>query len=108
MRLNDARLNHGDPPLDIDLKNRVHVLGEVEYERSVAGLAGERGAAAARQYGNMIRVGEFDRVYDVALVTRDDHADGHAAVIGGISRIKREASGIKAHLRLDRPVEFGH
>ncbi len=76
MRLHDARLNQREPPFDVDAQNRIHVLGEVEYECGVAGLASERSSAAARQYGNMILVGEFDRGYDVALVTRDDDANG--------------------------------
>src|SRR4029077_10063775 len=82
MRLHDAGLTQRDPPLDVDMQNRVHVLGEVEYECGVAGLAGERGAAAAGQHGNLILVGEFDRDYDVALVTRDNDADGYAAIVG--------------------------
>ena len=86
----DAGLDVDGAGDGIDCAHLVHVLREVEDDGDVAALAGERGAASAREDGRVEAAADGDGGDDVVFVARDDETDGDVAVVGG-SRWRRAA-----------------
>ena len=90
----------------VDAPNRIQVLGEVEHQRVVAGLSGQRGAAAARQDRQLVVARQRHRGDDVALVARHHDAERHPAIVGSVGGIERAAARVEAHLAFDPAPEF--
>jgi len=94
----DSGLDAGDAAGRIDLKNLRHVLGEVENNRYVAALAGERCAPAPAEEWRTELAAERDRRQDIVNIAGKDYADGDLAVVGAVGRVEGTAAGIKPDL----------
>ena len=106
LRLHHAGFDHREAALGVDVPNRIHVLGEVEHDRRVAGLAGERGAAAARENRQAILARQRERAHHVALVARNHDAERDLPVDRGVGGIERERGVVGADLAVDGAAEF--
>ncbi len=75
----------------------------------VDGLAGLRGAAAARRYGDALRTANRERMFGVRDRARGDHADRHDLIMRGVGRIAAAGESVEVNiaglLRLEPPFE---
>ena len=83
--------------LGVDLDDPGHVARHVDDDRLVAGLAGQAGAGAPRQQGGPGFGSQAGSRLDVVLVAREDHAEGHLAVIGRVAGVGGAGGGVEAH-----------
>ena len=74
--------------------------------RRVAGLAGERGAAAARQNREAVLARQRERAHHVAFVARDHDAQRDLPVIRSVGGVERERGVVEANLAVDGAAEF--
>ncbi len=74
LRLHHTGFDHRNAALAIDAANRIHILGKVEHDGRVAGLAGERGAATARENRQAVLARQRERAHHVAFVARNHDA----------------------------------
>jgi hypothetical protein len=93
--LHEPRLHARPPLVRVDLEDAVHVLREVEHERAVDRLPGERGAAAARQQRDVLAARNVERGDDVVGVTRRDDADRLHLIHGRVRRVEQQRGGIE-------------
>ncbi len=91
----------GQPPLRVELDDLVDVLGEVDDDGDVAALPGERRAAAAPKERRAVLAADAHGLDHVLDVARDDDADRHLAVVGGVGRVERAAAVVEADLAAD-------
>ena len=106
LRLHHARLDHREAALGVDTANRIHVLGEVEHDRRVAGLPGERRTAAARENRETVLARQRERAHHVAFVARNHDAQRNLPINRGVGGVERERRVVGAHLAVDRAAEF--
>jgi hypothetical protein len=97
----DSGLHAGDTSCGIDLENLCHVLGEVEHDRDVAALTGERSTTAAAKYGCVKFATERDRSENIVSVAGQNDADRDLTIVGGIGRVDRPAARIKSNFPED-------
>ena len=90
----------------VHLEHLVHVAGEVEDDRAVHRLPGERGAAAAREHGHVLAVGDLDHRLHVAGVARDDHADRLHLVHRRVGGVQELGEAVEADVALDDPAQL--
>jgi hypothetical protein len=93
-----ARLDTGEPPFAVDLDDLVHVLGEIEHDRLVAGLAGQARTGAACEHGCAVIAADRERRDDIVGVARNHDTDRQLPVVRRIGRIERAATLAEAHL----------
>ena len=101
----DAGLDAGEPTFRIDLQDPVHVFREVEDDGDVAALPGEARPGASWQHGHAELPARFDRGGHVLGVARDDQADRHLAVVGGVAGVQGAAARVEADFPADRLPE---
>jgi hypothetical protein len=101
----DAGL-HLDRALDgVDGRHAVHVFGEVEDDRGVAALPGERRSGPAGEEGGVELAAEVDGGDDVGFVAGDDEADGNLAVVGRVGGVEGAGGGIEADFAADDALQ---
>src|SRR5262245_38205040 len=98
--------------LDVDLDDLVHVAREVEDKGAVDRLAGERGAAAARQQRDLLIARDLHRSANVVGIARDDDANRLDLVHGGVGRVEELGALIEPDITADdatqRTLEVVH
>jgi len=94
----NSGLDAGDAAGRIDLKNLRHVLGEVENNRYVATLSGERCASATAEKRRTELAAERDGGKYIVHVARKNHANRHLAVVRAVGRVQGAAAGIEPDL----------
>ena len=94
----DARLHTREAPLRVELKQLLHVLGEVEDHRLVHRLAGQAGAAAARDDRCAVPAAQLERGLYVLGRARDHDAERHLPVARGVVCVKGTRAVREAHL----------
>jgi hypothetical protein len=94
----DARLNPGKFPIRIQFKDSVHVLREINDHRHIAALAGQAGAASAREYGRTQFPARRHSRDDVRFIARQDQPNGRLPVVGSIRSIESAGCLIEADL----------
>ena len=99
--LHEPRLHARPPLLGIQLEETVHVRREVDDDRPVDGLAGQRGPAAAGQHRRARAVGHVEDGLDVARVARDHHAHRFHLVHRGVGGVEEPRVGVEADVALD-------
>jgi hypothetical protein len=97
--------------LRVDLVDRVHRPRQVEHHRLVDRLPGERGTAAARQYGYSLRETVLVNGRDVGRRLRQHHADRGHLVRRGVGRVQPPRvvveSDVPGHAFAKRGHEIG-
>ena len=101
MALDDAGLDVSDARVGIDRDHAIHVLREVEHQRRVARLAGEAGAAAARENRHRVLACERNRRDHVAFMARNHDADWHLPIVRRVGGVGRASAGVEAHFAFD-------
>ena len=86
--------------LRIDLQNLVQVLGEINHNGNIAALPGKACAAAPGQNRRAIFAGQRHRLNYILDCFRNDHADGHLAVVGAVRGIECAAAVVETHLAI--------
>ena len=82
----------------VEFENRVHVFREVHDHGHIAALAGQAGAAAAREHRcAQLAAGGHGGDY-VGLIQRHHQPDGHLAVVGSVGGVERARSLVEADL----------
>src|SRR6185437_13836874 len=84
----------------------VQPLGEVYHHGGVAGLAGESGAAAARDDGRIVGPADLDGAHHVGFGVGDDHADRDLAVVRGVRGVERLVAVPEPHFALDCALQI--
>ncbi len=107
----DAGLDHAAPRRDVELQDMVEIFRAVDHQRLVDGLAGLRGAAAARQHADALLARQRQRVFGFLDRLRGDHAERHDLVVRGVGGVAAAREGVEAHvaqeLRLEAAFEAG-
>jgi hypothetical protein len=85
----------------VDLDDVAHVLGEIDDDGVVGGLACEAGAATARHDGHAEFFGGTDNGLDVIGVAGDGDADGDHLVHGGVGGVQESVVAVHADLTGD-------
>ena len=106
LRLHHAGFDHREAALGVDVPNRIHVLGEIEHDRRVAGLAGERRAAAAGENRQLIFARQPKRAHHVGLVARNHDAERDLPVDRRVGGIERERGVVGTDLAVDGAAEL--
>ena len=101
MALDHAGFDLRDARAGLDRDDSIHVLREIEHERGVARLAGEAGAAAARENRHRVFPRDRKRRNHVAFVPRNHHAHRHLAIVRCVGRVGRASAGIEADFAFD-------
>ena len=99
--LDDAGLDADPFFLEIGLEDAVHVLGEVDVDRVAHGLAGQAGGSAPRQNGDFVAGAEPEQLPHVAMVLRDDRADGFDLPDRCVGGVEDLGIRIEANLAFD-------
>ena len=84
-----ARLHARPLLVGVDLENPVQVLRGVEHQAGANGLAGLRGAAAARRDGHAVAGRDVHRLRDRFGRARNDDAERLDLVDAGVGRVQR-------------------
>ena len=82
-------------PLRIDFQDVAHVAGEIQHQRHVAALPGQRGPAATAKEGRAILARQRDRGDNVIGVAGKNHTDRYLAIVGAVGGIEGAAAGIE-------------
>jgi hypothetical protein len=90
-------LDAGGARLRVDLQHPVQVLGEVQDDRGVHRLAGDRGAGAAGQHRHVVLPADGDRGLDVVGVARGDVPDRHPPVVRRVRGVHRPGAAVEPH-----------
>ena len=91
----------------VHLQHAMHVLGPVDDNGDIATLAGQAGAASAREHGRAKLAAGGDGLYHIFFRFGNDDADGYLAVVRGVGGIHRLAAGVEADLALDVFAQLG-
>jgi hypothetical protein len=101
----NAGLDSGNPLDRINLKNARHVFGEVQHDRDVAALPGERSSATAAKD----RSAEFSCQRNgrdhIIVIARENYTDGNLAVIRSVGSVEGAAARIKSDFAADMPTQ---
>jgi len=84
----DARLDPGESPLRIDLKDLVHVLGEVQHHRDIAALSGKTRAGPAGQDRGAVFLARSHSRDHILVIAWNDQTDGNLPVIRTVRAYK--------------------
>src|SRR5690625_1872099 len=101
-----ARFHPNPALLDVQLEDAGQVLRHVDNEGRPDGLAGQAGAAAARQDRHAVRGCDLHGPPYVFGVQRQDHAVGDYLVTARVSRVDRARTGIEMHLAADLALQL--
>src|SRR5262249_1757535 len=104
------RLHTGAPPRDVKVEDPVEVLRAVDDHRMIDGLAGLRGAAAARRHRHLLRAADFYRAFGFLYRARENDAERHDRImrgVGGITPTGESAEIDLAHLGFEAPFQSG-
>src|SRR5215471_18613575 len=94
----DSRLDTGNAACGIDLEDVGHVLREIQDDRDVAALSGERGSPATAEQRCAEFTAEREGGKDVVGVAREHYANRNLAIVGAVSRIESAALVVEAHI----------
>ena len=89
----------------IDFQDLAHVAGEIEHQRHVAALPGQRGPAAAAKERSAVFARQRDCGDDVIGVARKNHADRDLAIVGAVGGIEGAAAGIETDVAADMAAQ---
>ena len=103
----DAGLDDAGSIFDIERQDAVQVLGRVDDEAAVDGLAALRRAAAARRDRDAFVARDRERGERLLGRARDDHPERHDLVKRGIGRIAPAVEGVEQDAARDLPPEAG-
>ena len=92
----NAGLDARDAAFGIDLQNLSHVPGEIEHDRDIATLAGQRSSSATAKERSAEFTANGDGREDVIRIARKNYADGNLAVVGAVSGVESAAAIIEA------------
>ena len=108
----DAGFDRAAPAGHVERQHMVEMARAVDDQRGIHGLAGLRGAAAARQHAHAFLARERERVLGLFDRARRDHADRHDLVVRGVGGIAPARERVEVHLaqemRLEPPLEPRH
>ena len=90
----------------VNLKEGVHVLGEVENYGVVDGLTGQAGSASPRQYGDAASTSHVNGREHVVPAPGDDDAHGFHLVDAGVGAVEHLGEGIEAHFAFDQLAQL--
>ena len=94
----DAGLDRAALAGHVERQHMVEILRAVDDQRGVHGLAGLRGAGAARQHAHALLARERERMLGLFHRARGDHADRHDLVVRGVGGIAPARERIEVHL----------
>ena len=95
------RFDHGGAGLRVEFDQPVEVLGDVNDQRLVNGLADLRGAAAARQHRHAGLTRDLQGRQHVVAAGRYHHAEREHLVDRGVGRVAAATEGVAQHLATD-------
>ena len=108
----DAGLDRAAPAGHVERQHVVEMARAVDDQRGIHGLAGLRGAGAARQHAHAFLARERERVLGFFHRARRDHTDRHDLVVRGVGGIAPARERVEVHLaqemRLEPPLEPRH
>src|SRR5262249_40608192 len=84
----------------------IDVLRQVHDDGHVAALAGEAGAAAAREDRRAVRPAHLHGGLDIVRVAGNDDANRHLPVVGGVGGVERAAAGIETNFAANGAPKF--
>ena len=96
----EAGFDPGAAGCSVDFDDAAEVLGAVDHQGAVDGLAALAGAAAAGEDWDAVFAGDGDRGGDVVDRAGDDHADGFDLVDGGVGAVAAAVGAAEQHLCL--------
>ena len=91
----DAGLDHAGPVFDVEREDAVQVLGEIDDDAVVDGLAALRGAAAARRDDPSVVAGDRQRAQRLVHGTGDHDAERHDLVERGVGGVAAAVEGVE-------------
>ena len=94
----DAGLDHANAVFDVEREDAVQMLGEVDDNSLVDGLAALRGAAAARSDDSALVPGDGKRPQRLVHGPGNHHAQGQYLVERGIGRITPAVEGVEENI----------
>ena len=94
----DAGLDHADAVFDVEREDAVQVLGKVDDDSLVDGLAALRGPAAARGDDQALVPGNRKRPQRLVHGPGNHHAEGHDLVERGVGRIAAAVEGVEENI----------
>ena len=97
----DPRFDHAGAVLEVERDDAVQVLGEIDDDAVIDGLAALRGAAAARRDDPPGVAGNGQRPQRLVHGFRHHHARGHDLVERRVGRIAAAVEGIEEHIARD-------
>src|SRR3989449_10219454 len=104
--LYEPGLDPGPPLLGVDLEHSVHVPGEVQDERAIDGLAGERGPAAPREERHLVLPRGLDSRLDVVRIAGDHDTDRLHLIHGRVGGVEKAGDRIEANVARDNLAKF--
>jgi len=94
----DSRLDTGNAACGIDLEDVGHVLREIQDDRDVAALSGERGSSTSAKKRGAEFATKTDCGENIVRVAREHYANRDLAIVGAVSRIESAALVVEAHV----------
>ncbi len=94
-------LDAGKTALRIELEDPVQVLGEVDHDAVVDGLAREAGAAAAGKDRRLVLAADLDGGNHIVDCLREHDANWNLPVDRGVVGVQRPAGRREANLAVD-------
>ena len=94
----DAGLHMDGARNRIDCAHPVHVLRKVKNDGGVRALAGDRGAASAREYRRAQAAADGDRGDHIVLVPGNDKPDGDMAIVRRVGGVGGPGSSVETNL----------
>ena len=108
----DAGLDRAALAGDVERQHMIEIFRAVDDQRGIHGLAGLRGAGAARQHAHALLARERERMLGLFHRARRDHADRHDLIVRRVGGVAPARERIEVHLaqemRLEPPFEPGH
>ena len=101
----DPRLNGNALVRRIEVNDLIEMFADVDDQRFADGLAALRGAAAARQDGNVFVARDLHGGADVIFVFWHYHPDGLYLIVRRIGAVTTPAEGIEQHVSLNFPLK---
>jgi hypothetical protein len=98
---NDSGLDAGDAFCRVDLEDLSHVLGEVEDDRNIAALSGERGSATTAEQRSAELTADRNGGFDVVGIAWENYTDGNLAVVGTVGGVKGAAAVVETDIAAD-------
>jgi hypothetical protein len=95
---NDSGLHAGDAALRINLEDVGQVLREVEDDRYVAALPGERSACAATKKRGAEFAAKRERSHNVIGIAGEDDSNWNLTVVRAIGRVESTALIVEANV----------